>query len=129
MSTFPIPITAIFTALLGQMLVGLSVRVVVLRAGKKINYLDGGDADLGRAIRVQGNFTEYVPIALALIGMVEWLGVPHWAVYALGTTLIVARIGHAYGLYATPFPGRVFGASVSWIVIVVAAVVVLGRVA
>ena len=129
MSPFPIPITAIFTALLALMLVGLSIRVVVLRAGKKINYLDGGDADLGRAIRVQGNFTEYVPIALALIGMAEWLGASHWSVYALGAALIVARIVHAYGLYAAAFPGRVFGASVSWLVIVVAAVVVLGKVA
>lgn len=71
MSTFPIPVTAIFTGLLALMLVGISVRVTILRAKKKIDLFDGGDPELGRALRVQGNFIEYVPMALALMGLVE----------------------------------------------------------
>lgn len=129
MSNFPIPITAIFTGLLALMLVGLSVRVVVLRAKTKILFLDGGDASLTRAIRVQGNFTEYVPMALAVIGIVEWLGVKPWGVYALAISLLAARIVHAWGLYSGVFPGRVIGATVTWIVIAVGALLAIGLVA
>lgn len=129
MSTFPIPITAIFAGLLALMLVGISIRVTVLRARKKIDLFDGGDPELGRAIRVQGNFVEYVPLALALMGLVEWLGVMSWAVYVLGLALLVARIAHAWGLYANAFSGRVAGTTVTWIVLAVQGLLVLGLVA
>jgi len=118
MSTFPIPVTAIFTGLLALMLVGISVRVTVLRAKKKIDLFDGGDPELGCALRVQGNFIEYVPMALALIGLVEWMGVKPWVVYVLGIALVVARLAHAWALYTNSFPGRAVGATTTWIVLV-----------
>jgi uncharacterized membrane protein YecN with MAPEG domain len=118
MSTFPIPVTAIFTGLLALMLVGISVRVTVLRAKKKIDLFDGGDPELGRALRVQGNFIEYVPMALALMGLVEWMGVKPWVVYVLGIALVIARLAHASALYTNSFPGRAVGATTTWIVLV-----------
>jgi len=129
MSTFPVPITAIFTALLALMLVGVSVRVTVLRAKKKVNLFDGGDPELGRAIRVQGNFIEYVPMALALMGLLEWLGSKPWMVYLLGAALVVARILHAWGIYGGAFPARAAGTTLTWILIAAGALLVLGRVA
>ena len=129
MSTFPLPITAITTGLLALMLVGISIRITVLRARKKINLFDGGDPELGQAIRVQGNFIEYVPLALALIGMLEWMGVRPWIVYVLGAALVVARIAHAYALYTSSFPARVVGATTSWVVLVVAALIAIARAA
>ncbi len=128
MSAIPVPITAIFTGLLALMLVGISIRVTVLRARKKIDFFDGGDPELGRAIRVQGNFVEYVPLALALIGLNEWMGVKPWVVYALGLALVAARIVHALGLYSNVFQARVIGTSVTWVVLVAGGLVVLGRV-
>mgnify|MGYP001589761779 CR=1 FL=1 len=128
MTTFPIPITAIFAALLALVLVGISIRVTVLRAKKKINLFDGGDPDLGRAIRVQGNFVEYVPLALALMGFVEWIGVKPWVVYAFGLALVVARVAHALGIYSSAFPARVFGTTVTWIVLAAGGLLVLGLV-
>jgi uncharacterized membrane protein YecN with MAPEG domain len=118
MSTFPIPVTAIFTGLLALMLVGISVRVTILRAKKKIDLFDGGDPELGRALRAQGNFIEYVPMALALMGLVEWMGVRPWVVYVLGIALVIARIAHAWALYTNSFPGRAVGATTTWIVLV-----------
>lgn len=129
MNTIPVPITAIFTGLMALMLVGLSIRVVVLRAGKKLSYLDGGDRTLGYAIRAQGNFAEYVPMALAVIGLVEWLGVKPWGVYALCIALLASRIVHMWGLYAGAQSGRVIGTSVTWIVIAIAGLLVIGLVA
>lgn len=128
MSAIPVPITAIFTGLLALMLVGISIRVTVLRARKKIDFFDGGDAELGRAIRVQGNFVEYVPLALALIGLNEWMGAAPWVVYTFGLALVAARIVHALGLYSNMFPARVVGTSVTWLVLAAGALLVLGRV-
>lgn len=129
MSAFPIPITAIFAALLALLLVVLSVRVTLLRRSKKVSLLDGGDAELTRAMRVQGNFIEYVPLALGLIGMAEWMHAPAWLVYLLAALLLLARISHAFGLSLGKFPARAFGSGGTWLVLVVAALVVLVRVA
>jgi uncharacterized membrane protein YecN with MAPEG domain len=129
MSTIPVPITAIFSGLLALMLVGISVRVTMLRAKKKIDFFDGGDAELGRAIRVQGNFVEYVPLALALMALVEWLGAPQWAVYVYGIVLLAARVVHAWGLYSNVFNARVIGTTATWLVLAVGGLAVLGLVA
>jgi len=120
MDSFPMHITALYTALLGIMLVPISIRITVLRARTKIMFFDGGDPDLGRAIRVQGNFIEYVPLAVILLGMVEWSGAPGWAVHALGAALLVSRLVHAWGIYSHQDTGRALGATVNWIMIAVA---------
>ena len=129
MSGIPFPITAIFAALLALMLVGISIRVTMLRARKKVTLFDGGDEQLGRAIRVQGNFIEYVPIALALIGLIEWTGASPGLVYAFGAVLLAARFAHAWGLYSNVFKARVIGTSTTWFLIAAGAVAVLVRVA
>ena len=129
MNTIPVPITAVFAALLALMLVGISIRVTVLRAKKKISLFDGGDKELGCAIRAQGNFVEYVPMALMLMGLMEWMGARSWAVYLFGAALLVARLAHAWGLYSTVFRARAFGTTVTWIALAAGALVVLGLVA
>ena len=126
MSTFPIPITAVFTGILALMLVGISVRVTVLRARKKISFSDGGDKELAAAIRVQGNFIEYVPMALALMGLVEAMGARHWIVYLAGVVLVLARITHAYGLYGGVFGARVVGTSTTWALLALGGLLVIG---
>ena len=108
------------------MLVGISIRVTVLRAKKKISFSDGGDKELAAAIRVQGNFIEYVPIALALMGLIEAMGAKHWIVYLFGTVLVLARITHAFGLYSSVFRARVVGTSTTWAVLAVGGLLVIG---
>ncbi len=129
MQTISIPITAVFTALLALMLVGISIRITVLRAQKKISFFDGGDKELGRAIRVQGNFIEYVPMALALMALMEGMGAKHWLVYSFGAILLAARFAQAWGLYAEVFRARVVGTSATWFLLAAGALMVLGQVA
>ena len=124
-----IPITAVFTALLAMMLVGLSIRVTMLRARKKISFFDGGDPELGRAMRAQGNFIEYVPMALLLMALMEGMGARHWVVYCFGALLLVARFTHAWGLYSGVFQARVAGTGTTWFLLVAGALAVLGLVA
>ena len=129
MNAIPIPITAVFIGIFAVMLVGISIRVTVHRAKKKISFFDGGDKELGAAMRVQGNFIEYVPMALAVMGLIEWMGAQHWVVYLFGILLLVARLAHAWGLYANVFKARVAGTSASWLLLVAGGLFVIGRVA
>jgi len=129
MGHFPLPITTVITGLLALTLVALSIRVTVLRARKKISLFDGGDKELGYAMRVQGNFIEYVPMALLLLALLEWMGTKPWVVYSLGVALVVARAAHAWGIYSNVFKARAFGSSVTWLVLAIQGLLALSVVA
>ena len=86
-----LPITAITASVLGLLLIPLSVLVGATRARKQIWFLDGGDAVLLRRMRAQGNFVEYVPIALILIALVELGGAQAGFVAGLGGLLVAPR--------------------------------------
>jgi hypothetical protein len=121
------PITGFYAALLGLMLVALSARVVTIRGKKKIALGDGSDQELLRAIRVQGNFVEYVPLALILIGIIEVNEAPRWAVHALGQLLLLGRMAHVYSIHVGAQGVRVAAVVATWGVIVVAALWNVGR--
>jgi len=127
MHSFPIPITALYAGVLGIILVAISVRVSVLRGKFKVMFGDGGQEDLMRAIRGQGNFIEYVPLALVLIGIVEWEGMRPWVVHTFGGALLASRVIHYWGLTARQNAGRGIGTTVTWLVLVVSAAIVLYR--
>ena len=59
-------IVPIYAAIFAVMLVALSLRVARTRGDVRVAIGDGGNIVLQRRIRVQGNFTEYVPMALIL---------------------------------------------------------------
>ena len=120
-------IVLLYAALLGLILVYLSYRVVSYRVKYKVGIGDGGNAKLARAIRVQGNFVEYVPIALLLIFFVELAGFSAWVVHVLGVTLLGGRVWHAQGLGASSgmSRGRFVGTCISWLTISTAAILCL----
>lgn len=91
-------ITAIYAGLLALLFVLLSVRVISLRRAGRVGLGDGGDALLARRIRVHGNFAEFVPLGLILIGLSESLGVAPMLVHGLGLALLVGRVSHAWGV-------------------------------
>jgi uncharacterized protein len=129
---FPVT-TAFWAAILALMLVGLSAWVVAGRVGSDVLVGDGDDR-LARRIRAQGNFTEYVPLALLVIALYEASGGSHALVVALCIVLVVARVLHPFGMFAgknTPrqFACRGGGILATLLVIVVAAVALLARVA
>jgi len=125
MHSFPNPITALYAGVLGILLVVISARISVLRAKFKVMFGDGGQDALMRAIRAQGNFIEYVPLALLLIIMVEWAGTKPWVVHSLAGGLLASRLIHYWGITARKDPGRGIGVTITWIVLAVAGLVVL----
>ena len=102
-----LPVTAIYAALLGLMLLVLKFRVIGARRRLLVDLLDGGERDVTRRMRVHGNFTEHVPTALILMAIVEVNGAAAWYIHPLGVVLIISRVLHANGLERTP--GKSFG--------------------
>ena len=95
-------IVPIYAAIFAVMLVLLSLRVANTRGKVRVAIGDGGNRLLLRHIRVQGNFTEYVPMALILFTFVEIQGWPRWLVHGLCLILLAARLVHAYGVGQEP---------------------------
>lgn len=115
-------IAPLYAGLFALMLIALSLRVIRLRRARQVGVGDGGDEDLARRVRAQGNFTEYVPIALVLLLLLELGGAAPWLLHGLGLALLVGRIVHAWSLGARSGRGRVVGMSLTFAVLAVAAV-------
>lgn len=93
-------ITALYAGILGLMSIALAFPAGSLRGKLQVSVGDGGHPELLLAMRRHGNFVEYVPLALILIGLLELNGVTGTAIHAFGAGLVVARICHAVGLKA-----------------------------
>jgi len=91
-------ITAIFSAVLALMFVKLSFRVIELREFQKEVLENGEVGALDRAIRAHANFTEYVPMGLMLMGVLELNGAPWVSVAIVGTFSVLGRYFHAQGM-------------------------------
>ena len=117
-------ITALYAAALTLLYLGLCSRIVRLRVKYKVNLGDGGQPELLRAIRVQANFVEYVPLALILIALLEAAGTRGWLVHLFGMALFVGRAAHAFGLSTNEgrSPGRGIGMVLTWAVMLAAAI-------
>jgi uncharacterized membrane protein YecN with MAPEG domain len=105
----------------------LSVRVVRLRRRLSVGLGDGGSPPLGRAIRVFGNASEYIPVALAALVVLALVNVPAGLIHALGLTFTVGRIAHAVGISRSGGASlpRTIGVLATWLVYLIAAVVLL----
>jgi len=94
----PVPITALYAGVLALLLVVLALRVVRLRWKFRVGLGDGGEKAMIRAIRIHGNATEHVPIALLLLLVAELNQTGPTLLHACGAVLVVARVLHALGL-------------------------------
>ena len=119
------PITSLYAALCGLLLLVLAINVVRFRLGKGVTLGHGGDTAGERAIRAHGNAVEYIPMTLILIGLLEANHASAWALYLYGTALFLGRLSHAWGMLAIANPSnncRKLGIIASWAVLLVAAV-------
>lgn len=76
----------------------LKLRTGATRAKTKVDYGAGGDDQMARMMRVQGNAVEDVPIALLGLGALGMMGAPVNLIHGLGGLLFVSRALHALGL-------------------------------
>lgn len=116
-------ITALYGGLLGLLFLALCWQVVNHRRKGRVGLGTGGNADLERAIRVHGNFAEYVPLFLVLLLVAELGGAPAWLLHVLGGVFVLSRAAHAWGLSKSggTSPGRFYGTLFTWIALLAAA--------
>ena len=121
------PITAIYAALAGLMLLALAGLVVKARWRYKTGLGTGSEPGMERAVRVHANFVEYVPLTLLLLLLAEVNGVAAWALHAAGAVLLLSRLLHAWGLSQTSGRsfGRFYGTLGTWLTLLGLAVAVL----
>ncbi len=123
-----LPITLLTTSVLLLIFLVLSARVIGGRVATNISLgtgtqntimqkeaMDGGS--LFVRARTHANFAEYVPISLIGLGMLELHKAPHGLLVGIAVALVIARVGHAFGMtQAAPNPWR-FGGTLIQLVI------------
>lgn len=91
-------ITVLYAGILGLIFIGLTLYVVMGRFKHRVGLGDGGNPDLIKRIRIHGNFSESVPLALLLLFMVDTTRFEPMIVHTLGIALVVGRILHIFGI-------------------------------
>jgi uncharacterized membrane protein YecN with MAPEG domain len=126
-------ITAGWLAVLALLYAGLAIEVVRLRRKNRAGFGDADNAQLRSAIRAHAHFAEYVPIIALMAAMLEMSGLPAASIHGLMATLLVARLLHPFGMYARGGSllfrvGRIWGMTLTMIVMIACAVLILWRV-
>ncbi len=91
-------ITAFYASLLAFLYLYLTAKVISQRYSKKIGMGHNNDPVLQARIRAHGNFIEYVPFGLFLMGLTEWNGVQIPVMHVLGCMLLAGRVSHMFSL-------------------------------
>src|SRR3546814_603596 len=121
-----LPITLTLAAACALINMWLGFRCTRIRIASQVMHGDGGRAMLARRMRAHANFIEYVPVTLILFGLVELaVGASIW-LWGAALVLVLARIGHGFGMDADkPTVWRAGGALLTWVVMVGMAVTAL----
>lgn len=83
-----IPVTGVFAAVLGLLLLALSARVVKYRLKYRKGLGVTDDRDFEVAVRAHANLVEYAPLALLMLAIAELNGVASGLIYWLGMALV-----------------------------------------
>ena len=95
-----LPITLVTACVAGLMLIWLSVRVIQSRLKDEVLIGEGNSEELLFKIRTQANFSEYVPLFLIILGLVESAGGHATALMVFAGVFIAARVLHVFGMGA-----------------------------
>ncbi len=117
-------ITLISASFLGLLLVYLSYNVSMNRQRAKVDLGAGDDEGLLVAIRAQGNFVEYAPLGLILVGLLEYSRVSWYLVMGVAVALVVGRYMHglSLGKFEGRNPFRFYGTLLTWLSILIASI-------
>jgi uncharacterized membrane protein YecN with MAPEG domain len=98
----------------------LSALVTRQRQKHKIPFGDDGVPELAQAIRAFGNASEYVPVGLAGLIVLDLAGAAPLLVHIAGFLLLAGRVTHAFGLSNSGGASvpRAIGMTLTWAVYV-----------
>jgi uncharacterized protein len=99
--TAPILLSATLTtaSALALLYMILLLRIVRMRFSQRVSLGDGGNEELQKRIRAHGNFAEYVPMLLILMGLVELAGASKQMLGLVGAAMVLFRISHVIGIH------------------------------
>jgi hypothetical protein len=108
-------------------LLTLSLLVVRQRQRHKIQFGDGGEPELARAIRAFGNAAEYIPAGMVALAALALAGAHPLAVHTAGLLLFVGRLAHGIGLSRSTGASflRSAGMVLTWVAYILAGVALL----
>jgi hypothetical protein len=114
-----LPITLTIAAAAALINIWLGARVSQLRLRHKVSVGDAGNPQLTARMRAHGNFIEYTPFFLILLGLIELSqGSKTW-LWCVAIVYILGRLAHLFGM-ERPAPSklRMIGILITWIVLV-----------
>ena len=88
-------ITALYVGILSLSLLALSILMIRNRFVHKVSVGDGENHQMLNVIRGHSNFTEYVPMILILMIVLEISGEEVWVIHILGISMVLGRLLHA----------------------------------
>ncbi len=106
-------ISAVYASLLALLIVWLSIKVINVRRTHKVRLGDGDIPELRAAVRAQGNATEYIPILLILLILLELAGAMPLIIHLAGVAILCGRLIHARGIFKDAMPYRVLGMQIT----------------
>lgn len=107
--------------------IALAMRVARIRSAAATMIGTNGNPQLERAIRAHGNYGEYVPFVLLLLGWCEMQRTSIYALHLLCLLLLLGRLLHAWGISQTDerMAWRITGFMLTAIVAIIAAAILI----
>ena len=99
------------------LLLALGFNISLKRRTSKTGIGDGGDEKLACAIRAHANHAEWFPGIMIGLIIVALIGIPAYAIHAVGGVFTVARVLHALGMLSNAGPslGRLVGSLLTYL--------------
>ena len=96
-------ITLLYAGILGLMYFALSLNVILQRRAKLVGIGHSSDPNcpLFRAVRIHGNFSEFVPFLIFLLALDEVTGRNSLTLHLFGSAIVLGRLGHFLGIRKT----------------------------
>jgi len=115
-------ITLVSASLLGLLLVYLSVNVTNVRGRGGAEPESAEAENLHNAIRAHGNLTEYAPLGLILIALLEGLHANYYVVLGVAVAFVAGRYMHGltFGKFEGRNPFRFWGTVLTFVALLVA---------
>tara|TARA_R110000764_G_scaffold57179_7_gene124511 strand:- start:705 stop:1091 length:387 start_codon:yes stop_codon:yes gene_type:complete len=121
----PLEAAAIYVGINILLLIYLSSRVVFMRRSAQVSVGHGGNIELELRTRTHGNASEYIPAMLVGLVTAAFMGIPALWIHILGSAFTAGRVLHAVGLSRTILALRATGMVVTWIAMILIAVMLI----